>query len=88
MTSRRRSSAPSAPLTGTGTARLATRAGWFILVLAILELAWLGWFLVEPLPNVPRNRARSGAAARAKAFPEVVPDTTFRESLLGQALWS
>lgn len=63
------------------------RSGWFVLVLAMLELAWLGWFLVEPLPNFPREQ---GTLRRwqlaAKAFPEVVPDTTFRESLLGQAV--
>lgn len=63
-----------------------TPGGLFILLLTILELAWLGWFLVEPLPNFPREQ---GTLRRwqfvAKAFPEVVPDTTFRQSLLGQA---
>jgi hypothetical protein len=53
----------------------------------VLELAWLGWFLVEPLPNVPRER---GTMRRGflllKAFPEVVPDTTFRQSFFGQAI--
>ena len=67
--------------------RWPTRIGWSVLVLAFLELAWLGWFLVEPLPNFPREQ---GTLRRwqlvVKAFPEVVPGTTFRQSLLGQAL--
>jgi 4-amino-4-deoxy-L-arabinose transferase-like glycosyltransferase len=57
------------------------------LVLAILEVCWLGWFLIEPLPSFPREK---GTLRRwqlvAKAFPEVVPGTSFRQSLLGQAL--
>src|SRR5271157_5423711 len=61
-------------------------SAWFFLLLAVLELSWLGWFLVEPLPNFPRE---SGTMRRGflllKAFPEVVPGTTFRESLIGQA---
>jgi hypothetical protein len=56
------------------------------LLLVVLELGWLGWFLVVPLPNFPRE---SGTLRRGflllKAFPEVVPGTTWRESLLGQA---
>ena len=59
---------------------------WFILLLAALELTWLAWFLVVPLPNFPQE---SGTMRRGflllKAFPEVVPGTTFRESLIGQA---
>lgn len=61
-------------------------SAWLFLLLAVLELSWLGWFLVEPLPNFPRE---SGTMRRGflllKAFPEVVPGTTFRESLIGQA---
>jgi hypothetical protein len=55
--------------------------------LAALELAWLGWFLVEPLPNAPGLKIpiRRGLLL-LKAFPEVVPGTTFRQSLFGQAL--
>ena len=57
------------------------------MLLALLELGWLGWFLVEPLPNFPKE---SGTTCRRgflllKAIPEVVPGTTFRESLIGQA---
>jgi dolichyl-phosphate-mannose-protein mannosyltransferase len=59
---------------------------WFFLLLAVLELTWLAWFLVVPLPNFPKE---SGTMRRGflllKAFPEVVPGTTFRESLIGQA---
>jgi hypothetical protein len=63
------------------------RIGLIVLALAVLELLWLGWFLIEPLPNVPREQ---GTMRRGflllKAFPEVVPDTTFRQSFFGQAL--
>ncbi|MBV8309870.1 MAG: hypothetical protein JO344_05655, partial [Planctomycetaceae bacterium] len=59
---------------------------WFVLLLAVLELCWLCWFLVVPLPNFPRE---SGTRRRGllllKAFPEVVPGTALRESLIGQA---
>ncbi len=61
-------------------------SAWLLLLLAVLELSWLGWFLVVPLPNFPRE---SGTLRRGllllKAFPEVVPGTTLRESLFGQA---
>jgi len=63
------------------------RAGWIFGLLAFLEVGWLWWFLIEPMPNFPRE---SGTMRRGflllKAFPEVVPDTTFRESLIGQAI--
>ncbi len=61
-------------------------SAWFILLLAVLELCWLCWFLVVPLPNFPRE---SGTLRRGllllKAFPEVVPGTSWGESLVGQA---
>jgi hypothetical protein len=59
----------------------------FLVLLAALELAWLGWFLVEPLPNAPdfKMPVRRGLLL-LKAFPQVVPGTTFRRSLLGQAM--
>jgi hypothetical protein len=63
------------------------RSGWLLLALGLLELAWLGWFLAEPLPNAT---TAAGPIRRVllllKAFPEVVPGTTFRQSLLGQTL--
>ncbi len=59
---------------------------WWLWLLAVLELCWLGWFLIVPLPNFPRE---SGTLRRGmlllKAVPEVVPGTTFRDSLIGQA---
>ncbi len=62
-------------------------SAWLLAVLAVLELAWLGWFLVVPLPNFPRE---SGPMRRGffllKALPEVVPETTWGESLVGQAI--
>jgi hypothetical protein len=60
-------------------------------VLAALELAWLAWFLIVPLPNansvgVPPEKAVRRGLLLLKAFPEVVPDTPFRDSFLGRAL--
>jgi hypothetical protein len=57
------------------------------LTLIVLELAWLVWWLVEPLPNA----ANIGGVVRrwmflARALPEVVPGVGFRESYLGMAL--
>ena len=69
-------------------------ARWLWPALAILtlaELAWLLWCLIIPLPNAnnvdvpPREPIRRGWIL-LKALPEVVPDTTFRQSLLGRAL--
>jgi hypothetical protein len=59
----------------------------FFVFVAALELAWLGWFLVEPLPNAPdvKMPIRRGLLL-LKAFPQVVPGTTFQQSLIGQAL--
>ena len=60
--------------------------------MAVAELAWLAWFLIVPLPNannnsvVPPGRAIRRGLLLLKAFPEVVPGTTFRESLLGNGL--
>ncbi len=58
-----------------------------LLILAALEAAWLGWFLVEPLPNVANI---GGRIARwmllAKALPQVVPGVRFEQSYLGQAV--
>ncbi|HKI21351.1 MAG TPA: hypothetical protein VKA15_25885, partial [Isosphaeraceae bacterium] len=59
----------------------------FLGLLSIMELAWLGWFLVEPLPNAPADR---GVVRRwiflSQFFPEVVPGVRFEESQLGMAL--
>ena len=35
------------------------------LLLAVLELRWLGWFLVEPLPNFPSETGHAAAGALA-----------------------
>jgi Dolichyl-phosphate-mannose-protein mannosyltransferase len=60
-------------------------------ILAVAELAWLAWFLIVPLPNAnnagtPPERAVRRGWLLLKAFPEVVPGTTFRESFLGNGL--
>ncbi len=67
-----------------------SRRGLMALI-AILEFAWLGWFLIEPLPNANNTGLPLGERVRRiyfvlKALPEVVPDTPFRESMLGQGL--
>jgi hypothetical protein len=66
---------------------------WFIgmLSLVVLELSWLAWFLIEPLPNVNNTGLPTDVAVRRgwlvlKALPQVVPGTTFRESLLGNGI--
>ena len=57
-------------------------------VLASVELAWLLWFLIVPLPNAnplgtPTRSLINRGWLLLKAFPEVIPDTRFRESLSG-----
>jgi hypothetical protein len=60
--------------------------GPILIVLACLEVLWLQWFLVVPLVNVQNIGVvvRRGVLL-LKAFPEVVPDTTFHDSLMGRA---
>jgi Dolichyl-phosphate-mannose-protein mannosyltransferase len=62
-----------------------------ITILAVAELLWLAWFVVEPLPNsnnvgVPGAKAVRRGLLLLKAFPEVVPDTPWHRSILGQGL--
>ncbi len=62
-----------------------------LLTLAVAEFAWLLWFLILPLPNANNTGMPTDTLVRRgllllKAFPEVVPDTPFHESLLGQAI--
>jgi hypothetical protein len=62
-------------------------SAWLFLVLAILELAWLYWFLAEPLPNWPRERGKMWRGIFVwRAFPQVVPGVTLGESFIGQAM--
>jgi hypothetical protein len=72
----------------TGWARLVLPG---LAVLAVAELAWLLWCLIVPLPNannldVPVREPIRRGWLLLKALPEVVPDTTFRQSLLGREL--
>jgi len=58
-----------------------------LLGLVILELLWLRWFLVEPLPNA----ANAGGQVNrwlflCRALPHVVPGVRLSESYLGLAL--
>jgi hypothetical protein len=62
-----------------------------IAVLAIAEISWLAWFLIEPLPNAnnvgaPPERAVRRGLLVLKTFPEVIPDTPFHQSFLGTAI--
>ncbi len=63
------------------------RSGWPLIILALLELAWLGWWLAEPLPNAPSPR---GAITRGflllDSVPGLIPGVTFQDSLLGRGL--
>jgi hypothetical protein len=71
-----------------------TRAAWrpayaaILAAIAVLELAWLGWVLGEPLPNAnpPGERLLTRSYLLLRFFPEVVPGLTFQESFLGTAV--
>jgi hypothetical protein len=76
---------PLVPVRTTGLMSIA------LAILALAELAWLAWFLIVPLPNAnnigaPPEKAVRRGLLLLKAFPEVVPDTPFRESFLGKGL--
>jgi hypothetical protein len=63
----------------------------WLAIVAVAELAWLAWYLIVPLPNAnnagtPPARAVRRGWLLLKAFPEVVPGTTFQESFLGNGL--
>ena len=66
---------------------LLQRSGWPLIVLALLEFAWLCWFVSEPLPNAPTPR---GSVTRGylllDSVPGLVPGVTFQDSLLGRGL--
>src|SRR5262249_30801389 len=58
---------------------------------ACAPVAWLAWFLIEPLPNANNTAGPNAIAVRRvwlvlKALPHVVPETSFEESFLGQGL--
>jgi hypothetical protein len=62
-----------------------------VVLIAVAEFAWLAWFLIVPLPNansigVPPEQAIRRGLLMLKAFPQVVPETSFRQSILGNAL--
>ncbi|MHB1560743.1 MAG: ArnT family glycosyltransferase [Isosphaeraceae bacterium] len=64
-----------------------SRFAAILVVLAMLELLWLGWYLFVPLPNaVVQNHTVRRGLLLLSALPEVVPGTSFRESLVGRAL--
>jgi hypothetical protein len=74
-------------------AKRARRASWSlppslaIWAIGLLAVCWLAWFLIVPLPYANSVAPTSQAVRRIwlvlKAFPHVVPDTSWRESLLG-----
>lgn len=64
-----------------------TRQIAFLVALALLEGAWLLWFLAEPLPNAGNvGSTVSRGLLLASALPEVIPGMTFADSHLGKAL--
>jgi hypothetical protein len=70
--------------------RISATASWvgpILWALAGLEILWFAWYLVVPLQNVMNLGIpiRRGLLL-LKAIPEVVPDTPFRESLLGKGI--
>jgi hypothetical protein len=59
--------------------------------LTVLAVAWLAWFLIVPMPYANSVEDPSQPAVRRawlllKAFPHVVPDTAWHQSLLGKAV--
>ncbi len=61
-------------------------AAWFILLLAVLELGWLHWFLVEPLPNARSEQVSLWRGFLLwRAFPGIIPGLSLRDSFVGQA---
>src|SRR5262249_50695663 len=69
-----------------GSHRPPLRFPWLGL-LSIVQLAWLAWFLFEPLPNAPTGK---GPVRRwiflAQIVPALVPGVRFQQSQLGVAL--
>ena len=88
MTNRRKALRPSSAVAAAAPELgLFQRSGWPLVILALMELLWLGWFLWEPLPNAPTTNGtiRRGLLA-LHLLPGVVPGVTFRDSLMGKAL--
>jgi hypothetical protein len=69
-------------------AAFSRRTAIALATIAILELAWLGWFLVVPLANAPQipNIVFRRGLLLLQTFPGVVPGTSYRRSMLGSAL--
>src|SRR5690606_13403341 len=74
--------------TRAGRSRLGPGLLAFGLALAVLECAWLYWFLTEPLPNsAPVGRPKLPRSDLLwRALPGVVPGVRLEQSLLGPAL--
>jgi hypothetical protein len=68
---------------------MSTQRSWktaiILIVIAFLEMAWLGWCLTIPLPNYQAHEITRGFFL-SRALPQVVPGTTFRQSFLGKGL--
>jgi hypothetical protein len=64
----------------------APAVGALVFALAVLEVVWFAWFLIEPLPNAQNvgGRVRRWSFL-ARAVPEVVPGVRFEQSYLGLA---
>ncbi len=67
---------------------LGTLSALMLILLPVLEAAWVGWWLYVPLPNAktPDNKPVRRGWILLRAIPEVVPDVTFHDSHLGQVL--
>ena len=56
-----------------------------LVLIAALQFAWLGWWLVEPLPNSGNVGGRMQRwVLLSRAIPEVVPGVTYSQSRIGQ----
>jgi len=59
-----------------------------LIALALVQSAWLAWFLLEPLPNAGNVGGRGLCRLNllVRAVPEIIPGLRFRDSYLGGAL--
>ncbi len=69
--------------------RYPSQAAWIALlvIIAILEILWVAWFLIVPLQNVTNlGKPIQRGVLLMSAIPEVVPGTSFQQSLMGRAI--
>jgi hypothetical protein len=62
------------------------RARLAIALIVAAQVGWIGWIVVQPLPDVAASgRVLTRSILLWRALPQVVPGVSWRESMLGQA---